>query len=326
MLGPRAPGAGLRHPTRKVPVRTTSDNRERALDIYGNRPEDAAAWRVRSYEIIFEHDTPAGKLFDVVLIAAIAVSVLIVMLDSVQSIAAAHRSLFRTLEWGFTLLFTVEYALRMASVERPRAYGLSFYGLVDLFAVLPTYVSLILPGGQYLIVIRVLRVLRVFRVLKLAQYMGEAGVLMRALRASRYKITVFLFTVMTIVVIVGSAMYIIEGASRGFTSIPRGIYWAIVTLTTVGYGDISPQTPLGQAVAAMVMIMGYAIIAVPTGIVTVELAQAARAGMVVRRCSRCAATDHDTDARFCKHCSGEIEVVAGRVGTAGTPGSEGARP
>lgn len=279
------------------------------MDIYKNRIEGAARWRGKTYDVIFLADTASGKLFDIVLIIAILMSVGVVMLDSVEQYAATHRPLLPALEWMFTILFSVEYALRLASVQSKRKYGLSFYGLIDLFAVLPTYISLLLPGSQYLVVIRALRVLRVFRILKLAQYMGEASVLLRAMRASRYKITVFIFTVMTIVLIVGSVMYLIEGGATGFTSIPRGVYWAIVTLTTVGYGDISPQTPWGQALASVVMIMGYAIIAVPTGIVTVELAQAVREGSVVRRCSMCAATGHDADARYCKYCSGPLEVV-----------------
>ncbi|MEZ4416535.1 MAG: ion transporter [Gemmatimonadota bacterium] len=263
------------------------------------RPEGGAAWRQRAYEIIFEHDTRAGKVFDVLLIAVILASVAVVMLDSVQSVARDHRPLLRAVEWAFTLLFTVEYVLRLLSVQRPSTYALSFLGLVDLASVLPTYLSLILPGGQYLIVIRILRVIRVFRVLKLVQYVGEAGTLGRALRASRYKITVFLIVVLSMVIVVGAVMYLIEGPEHGFSSIPTAVYWAIVTLTTVGYGDISPQTAPGQILAAVLMILGYAIIAVPTGIVSVELAQATRAGS--RACGTCGA-GADADARYCKAC------------------------
>jgi voltage-gated potassium channel len=278
-------------------------------DIYQNRNDGAAPWRGKLYDVIFLAETPAGKLFDIVLIGAILLSVAVVMLDSVEQFALTHRPLLRALEWLFTVLFSIEYVLRLLSVRNKATYALSFYGLIDLFAVLPTYISLILPGSQYMVVIRALRVLRVFRILKLAQYMGEASVLLRALRASRYKIVVFMFTVLAIVLIVGSAMYLIEGSDAGFTSIPRGVYWAIVTLTTVGYGDISPQTPWGQTLASLVMIMGYAIIAVPTGIVTVELAQAAREGRFIRQCSICGSTDHDVDARYCKHCAGALEMV-----------------
>lgn len=276
----------------------------------GDGPARLTGWRRAAYEVIFGHDTAAGKAFDVVLILAILVSVGIVMLDSVAALAAHHPAFFLA-EWIFTLLFTIEYALRLLSVRRPSGYALSFFGIVDLFAVLPSYLSLLVPGGQYLIVIRILRVLRVFRVLKLAQYVGEARTLGLALRASRYKITVFLFTVLTIVVVVGSLMFLIEGPRHGFTSIPRGVYWAIVTLTTVGYGDIAPVTPLGQAVAAMVMVMGYGIIAVPTGIVTVELAHQAQRKSSSKTCSACGLGDHDEDARFCRGCGATLKSPQG---------------
>jgi voltage-gated potassium channel len=237
-------------------------------------PQHASAqWRLALHEIIFEADTPAGKAFDVVLIVTIMLSVLVVMLDSVKHIEAAYGGLLRAIEWGFTFLFTVEYVLRLLCVTRPLRYATSFFGLVDLLAILPTYLSLVLPGTHYLLVIRTLRVLRVFRVLKLVQYLQEAQRLRRALYASRRKITVFLLTVLTLVIIIGALMYVIEGEENGFTSIPRSIYWTIVTLTTVGYGDIAPQTFLGQTLAVMAMILGYGIIAVPTGIVTVELSR-----------------------------------------------------
>jgi len=272
------------------------------------RPTDGSRWKARVYDVIFLADTPAGKSFDVALIVAIVVSVAVVMLDSVESIAASHPSAFPLAEWIFTILFSIEYVLRLVTVRRASKYALSFFGIVDLLAVLPTYLSLLLPGGQYLIVIRILRVLRVFRVLKLAQYVGEARTLGAALRASRYKIIVFLFTVLTIVVVVGSMMFIIEGPEAGFTSIPRGVYWAVVTLTTVGYGDIHPLSPVGQFLAALVMIMGYGIIAVPTGIVTVELAhQAQRTGSSLS-CPGCGSEDHDGDARHCKECGTEVEL------------------
>jgi voltage-gated potassium channel len=271
-----------------------------------HEPTRAGGWRARTFEVIFGHETVAGKSFDVVLIVAILASVGVVMLDSVAALQAYHP-LFLGAEWVFTLLFTAEYVLRLVSVRKPSGYALSFFGVVDLLAVLPTYLSLLFPGGQYLIVIRILRVLRVFRVLKLARYVGEARTLGLALRASRYKITVFLFTVLTIVVVVGSMMFLIEGPDHGFTSIPRGVYWAIVTLTTVGYGDIAPETPVGQAMAAVVMIMGYGIIAVPTGIVTVELATQVRKGPTGRTCDFCGARDHAPDARFCRRCGSNLE-------------------
>ncbi len=262
--------------------------------------------RNRLHEIIFEADTPAGKAFDVALIVIILLSVLVVMLDSVNRIHNHYATLFNNLEWIFTFLFTVEYLLRLFCVKRPFKYATSFFGVIDLLAVIPTYLSLLLPGSHYLIVIRVLRVLRIFRVLKLVQYLSEATLLTRALRASRRKITVFLFTVLVLVVIIGSLIYVIEGEAHGFTSIPRSIYWAIVTLTTVGYGDISPQTPLGQALAALVMILGYSIIAVPTGIVTAEISGAMREDVSTQVCPYCSAEGHDSDAKFCKYCGGEL--------------------
>ena len=232
---------------------------------------------------------------------AIVTSVLVIMLESVASVRAEYASALRGAEWGFTLLFTVEYVTRVWCVGRPSAYAKSFLGIIDLLAVLPTYVSLLVPGGQVLTVVRILRVLRVFRILKLAHYVGEAGVLIRALKASRYKITIFVLAVVTITVIVGSLMYLIEGPSRGFTSIPRGVYWGIVTLTTVGFGDIIPQTAWGQALASVVMIMGYGIIAVPTGIVTAELVSSARS-QAGPECPGCGERGHDVDAQHCKWC------------------------
>lgn len=258
--------------------------------------------RSRLHEIIFEADTRAGKFFDVALIVSILASVVLVLLDSVGSIQQSYGDLIYLGEWFFTILFTIEYALRLFCVGRPSAYATSFFGLVDLLAILPTYLSIFFPGTHYLLVIRVLRVLRIFRVLKLVQYIGEARQLMQALRASIRKITVFLFAVLTLVTIFGSLMYIIETPENGFTSIPRSIYWAVVTLTTVGYGDISPQTNMGQAIAAIIMIIGYGIIAVPTGIVTVEMAQAYKGKISTQACPQCSAEGHDADARHCKYC------------------------
>jgi voltage-gated potassium channel len=269
-----------------------------------NRPPENN-WRNTLYTIIFEADTPAGKLFDEVLILSILLSIIVVMLDSVSSFAAIYGDLFYTLEWIFTILFTVEYFLRLICVGRPIRYATSFFGIIDLLAILPTYLGLLLPGGRYLVVIRGLRLLRVFRVLKLAQYMGEADLLIRALRASRRKITLFLFTVLTLVVILGSLMYVIEGAESGFTSIPRSIYWAIITLTTVGYGDIVPETNLGQALASVIMIIGYSIIAVPTGIVTSEITYASKY-FKGRVCQNCSFEGHDIDAKFCKRCGAKL--------------------
>lgn len=264
-----------------------------------------APWRDTIHEVIFEADTPTGKIFDEALITLIVLSVLAVMLESVDSINEQYGALIRVAEWFFTIAFTVEYVLRLISVDYPLKYARSFFGVVDLLAIIPTYLSLLIPGTQFLLVIRLLRILRVFRVLKLAKYIAEADVLTQALRASRRKITIFLFTVVTLAVILGSLMYFIESDEDGFTSIPRSVYWAIVTLTTVGYGDISPQTPLGQALASVVMILGYGILAVPTGIVSVEIARADIDLTSTRSCHACSLEGHDRNAKHCKHC-GEI--------------------
>jgi len=265
----------------------------------------ATSVRARLHEIIFEADTTFGKLFDVALIAAILASVVAVMLDSVQPVRAEHGALLRGLEWGFTIAFTVEYVLRLSCIGRPWKYATSFFGIVDLLAILPTYLSTLLPGAEYLLVIRVLRVLRVFRVLKLVQFLQEAEVMVRALRASFRKIAVFFATVLTLVIIFGSIMYLIEGERSGFTSIPRSVYWAIVTMTTVGYGDIAPRTPLGQAVASFVMILGFAIIAVPTGVVVSEMARASRE-VSTQVCPQCAAEGHEPGARYCRRCGSAL--------------------
>ena len=265
-----------------------------------------SGWQTRLHEIIYEADTPAGRCFDILLILCILLSVAVVMLDSVRAIRLVYGAELYSIEWAFTVLFTVEYGLRLVGIGRPFHYAISFFGVVDLLAILPTYLSLFLPGAQYLLVIRLLRVIRVFRVLKLVQYLNEARMLIRALRASRRKITVFLFAVLTLVVILGSLMYMIEGGANGFTSIPRSIYWAIVTLTTVGYGDISPQTATGQILAAAIMILGYGIIAVPTGIVMAEFAQAFRKGVSTQACPQCSAEAHDEDAVYCKYCGARL--------------------
>ena len=255
------------------------------------------------YHVIFDSDRGWARAFDVGLILAILASVVAVMLDSVSGFAERYGTWLTWIEWHFTILFTIEYALRTWSVRPGRAYTLSFFGLIDLLAVIPTYLSLLLPGGQYLAVIRVLRVMRVFRVLKLAQYVGEASVLGAALRAARYKIAVFVVGVITVVIVVGSMMYLVEGGESGFTSIPRGVYWAIVTLTTVGYGDIAPVTPIGQTLASFVMILGYGIIAVPTGIVTAELThQAYRNPRGGQECPGCSQVEPDDAAAFCRSC------------------------
>ncbi len=262
--------------------------------------------RARLHEIIFEADTLAGKGFDVLLIVSIIGSVITVILESVGSFRASYGLYLSAAEWFFTILFTGEYLLRLACVGRPLRYATSFFGIVDLLAVIPTYASVFIPGSQSLVVIRTLRLLRTFRVFKLSAYLGEATVIMTALRASSKKISVFLSAVLTIVIIIGSLMYVVEGEAHGFSSIPTGIYWAIVTLTTVGYGDISPHTPFGKALASMVMIIGYAIIAVPTGIVSVEMGQAMEKTVTTQSCRQCSSEGHDKDARFCKYCGADL--------------------
>ncbi len=265
-------------------------------------------WRKKLFVVIFEADTPAGKLFDVLLIVSILASVAVVMLDSVSSISQKWGTLLKTAEWFFTILFTIEYLLRLACAGRAIRYARSFFGIVDILAIVPTYLNLILPGSRYLLVIRLLRVLRIFRILHLSRFVSEANVLMAALASSKRKILVFFFAVLTLVVILGSLMYVIEGHNpqSGFTSIPKSVYWAIVTLTTVGYGDISPQTGIGQMLAAMVMILGYSIIAVPTGIVTAELTQVSKKEITTQTCPQCTRQGHDKDAKHCKHCGASL--------------------
>lgn len=289
-------------------------------------PPSASPLRRRTYEIVFGHETREGRLFDVVLIVAIMASVAAVFAESMPEFRAAHLTKLRVLEWIFTVIFTIEYGVRLWCVSRSRRYARSFFGLVDLAAILPSYLSLVVPGGQVLVVVRILRVLRIFRILKLVQYVGEAAHLGRALRASRFKITVFLFTVVTVIVIVGALMYLIEGPENGFRSIPAGMYWAVVTLTTVGFGDITPQTPLGQLLASTLMIMGYGIIAVPTGIVTAELALAARTGMGPTVCAGCGAEGHDGDARFCKRCGMALDGVRPGAGVSSSSPPSSSRP
>lgn len=267
----------------------------------------AGPWREKIYEIIFEADTPLGKAFDVALLWAILGSVLAVCLDSVASFEERFHGAFVAIEWTFTALFSIEYVLRIVSVRQPLRYVFSFYGLVDLLSILPSYLSLFIPGSQHLLVIRILRLLRVFRVLKLGRYVSESQVLMTAIKNSRAKITVFLFTVMTLVVVIGAAMYLIEGPENGFTSIPRAMYWAIVTLTTVGYGDVTPSTVAGQMLSSALMILGYGLIAIPTGIVTAELTSVTPPRVITTRtCPSCLSEGHSVSARFCCDCGEEL--------------------
>lgn len=266
----------------------------------------SSALKNRLHEIIFESDTWGGRAFNVALIVLILASVLVVMLESVSWIRAQYSASLDVLEWSFTIIFTVEYALRVYCVRRRTGYLFSFFGIVDVLSILPAYLGLFIDGMHTLTLVRGLRLLRVFRVMKLGHYLGEANDLMNALRASRPKITVFLVTVMTIAAIVGALMYLIEGEPSGFDSIPAGVYWAIVTMTTVGYGDISPETALGRMLASVLMLLGYGIIAIPTGVVTSEIVRAgvekARRHVSTQACPACSAEGHEIDAVHCKFC------------------------
>ena len=264
--------------------------------------EPLAPWREMIHEVIFEADTPLGKWFDVGLIIAIVASIIAVMLDSVQSINEQYDNYLFYGEWLFTLFFTLEYILRIICVRKPWLYIKSFFGLVDLLSILPSFIALFFAGAQTMMVLRGLRVLRIFRIFKLGEYLGEANSLIRAMHASRKKISIFLYTVFIFVIIFGSAMYVVEGAENGFTSIPKSVYWAVITLTTVGYGDLVPHTSLGQLIASAVMITGYAIIAVPTGIYTAELAKEYNRNVTNTACRNCGEEGHDQDAKYCKYC------------------------
>ncbi len=264
------------------------------------------ALRRKIHEIIFEAETPLGKNFDIILFGAIIFSVIIVMLDSVEGINQQAGHIFYILEWVLTILFTFEYLLRIYSVKRPWKYIFSFYGVIDFLSIIPTYISLFLVGSHYFIVLRILRLLRIFRVLKLVRYVGAANTLAFAIKSSRGKIVVFFEVVLTIVVIIGSIMYLVEGPENGFTSIPVSIYWAIVTITTVGYGDIAPQTIMGQSLASLLMITGYAIIAVPTGIITSEISKASQMMNNTQVCENCHFKNHEDDALYCKKCGEKL--------------------
>ncbi|MGC6421740.1 MAG: ion transporter [Flavobacteriaceae bacterium] len=270
------------------------------------KPKTSSYWRHQLHEIIYEADTPMGRVFDVLLLVFILLSVLLVCLESVPSINNQYHDLFNGIEWGITFLFSVEYLLRLIAVNKPLNYVLSFYGIIDLLSTLPKYISLFMVGTQSLIALRALRLLRVFRILKLTRYIGASNTLAKALIASRAKIGVFLFSVLILCIIFGTIMYLIESDTSGFTSIPRSIYWCIVTLTTVGYGDIAPTTALGQFIAALIMILGYGIIAVPTGIVTAELTEQNKIiDTNTQMCKACMNPDHKDNALFCHQC-GEI--------------------
>lgn len=265
-------------------------------------------WKQKAFSIIFESDTPAGRSFDIALLWAILLSVVVVMLESVRSINAQYGPYLRVVEWVFTGAFMLEYLARLMVVRRPLTYALSLLGIIDFLALAPTLISLLVAGSQYLLVIRTLRLLRVFRIFKLGHFVGEGEFIVRALKASRFKIMVFLTAVLTLVVVIGTLMYVVEGGENGFTSIPKSIYWAIVTLTTVGYGDISPVTVLGQTLASVLMILGYAIIAVPTGIVSAQMAspQSPPAPYKQVICHVCQATEHRPEAEFCWRCGEKL--------------------
>jgi voltage-gated potassium channel len=262
--------------------------------------------RHRIHEVIYEADTPAGKLFDVILLIAIVASVLLVMLESVDSIGKKYGNALNIAEWTITILFSVEYIFRLFSIRKPLKYVFSFYGIIDLLSTLPKYLSFFLVGSHNLAALRALRLLRVFRILKLARYMRESDRLIIALRASRAKIAVFLFFVLILCIILGTIMYLVEGSDNGFSSIPRSVYWAIVTLTTVGYGDIAPGTPLGQLISSVIMILGYAIIAIPTGIVGSEMVKAVKISTNTQACPNCLKDDHKDRAVFCYHCGEKL--------------------
>jgi voltage-gated potassium channel len=269
-----------------------------AADPLGPLP--TSRWRRRLHEIIFEADTWAGRAFDVALLVAILLSIVAVVLESLPEVRREHGRLLLAVEWTFTVLFSVEYVLRLIAVTRPARYAVSFFGVVDLLAVLPSYLTLVFPGTPSFVVLRGIRLLRVFRILKLTRFLEDANLLVRALKASHRKIS-FFGSLVTIVLIVGTLMYLIEGEENGFTSIPQSMYWAVVTITTVGYGDVVPKTVVGRILATFVMILGYAIIAVPTGIVSVELAQAGRP-VSAQACLACGRQGHDPDATHCKYC------------------------
>ena len=264
------------------------------------------SWRERLYVIIFFTNTPAGKRFDTWLLVFIFASLVVVMFDSMEAYRQRYGEVLFGLEWFFTAIFAAEYLLRIYTHPEPRKYIFSFYGAIDLLSVVPAFIALVLPDAQYLLVIRAIRMLRVFRVLKLTQYLSQANFLMVALRGSKQKIIVFLLTVTTMVLIYGTLMYVVEGPENGFTSIPMSIYWAVVTITTVGFGDIVPHTPLGKALSTMVMITGYSIIAVPTGIFTAELASAMRADSLQHRCPCCEKLSHEANAAFCSRCGSQL--------------------
>ncbi|MDR7336115.1 ion transporter [Roseateles asaccharophilus] len=285
------------------------------------------SWRLRLYTIIFEADTRAGRAFDLALVGLIVASVIVVMLDSIASVRARHGTVLTTLEWMFTLLFTAEYIARLSCVRHPLRYARSPYGIIDLIAVLPTYLAFLVPGLQALIDVRVLRLLRLFRILKLGAYVAEFGMLGRALAASRRKILVFMFFVMMVVTIMGTLMYVVEGPDNGFTSIPVSVYWAITTMTTVGFGDITPKTDLGRVIASAMMLLGWGTLAVPTGIVSAEFtAQRMGRAPTTRTCHECLSEGHLPSARFCRNCGARLPAWQSDEGLWKPEGEDRAEP
>lgn len=263
-------------------------------------------WKKKLHEVIYEADTFGGKLFDVALLILILFSIILVMLESVASIDKKYHEILYFAEWVVTILFSIEYILRIITIKKPFKYIFSFYGIIDLLSTIPMYLSIIFIGSHNLVAFRSLRLLRIFKIFKLATYIGEANQLIKALKASKARISVFLFFILILCVILGTVMYLIETPDNGFTSIPKSVYWAIVTLTTVGYGDIAPQTPLGQFIASVIMILGYAIIAIPTGIVSSEITKKDKIPTNTQSCDNCSCEDHKDDAQYCYHCANKL--------------------
>lgn len=265
------------------------------------------SWQVKLHEIIYESNTRAGKIFDIALLVFIIGSILVVMFDSIDAYQRKYGDVFFMIEWIFTGLFTIEYILRLICIKKPLSYVFSFLGIIDLLAIIPSYMSIVLPGAQSLLVLRALRLLRIFRIFKLAHFLSEMEFLKTSVATSMKKISIFMLVVLTLVIILGSIMYLVENGKNGFSNIPDSIYWAIVTITTVGYGDISPVTPLGKFIASIMMFIGYGIIAVPTGIITTEMAIAVRNKKTGHEsCPGCSKEGHDGDAKFCKYCGSAL--------------------
>lgn len=290
-----------RRPAASIDINAAAD-----IDTFG---KPGSGWRRRLFGIVFESDTSAGRVFDTVVIIAIVLSVAAVLVESVEGIGAKHGRLLNRIEWMFTVLFSIEYVARIVCVERPLRYARSFFGIVDLAAVLPTYLAVFFPEAQVLIDVRILRLLRCFRIFKLTRYLTEVRLLARAMANSMRKILVFLSVVIMVVLIVGTLMYVIEGPKNGFTSIPKAIYWALSTITTVGYGDLVPRTELGRALASVVMLIGWGILAVPTGIVTAEMTVQSLGRPGGESCSECGTTGHPADSSFCRRCGTKLPGI-----------------